>query len=73
MSNYAGNETLRAEVAVLEDAIYMIRKQLSSMERRLDKADTLTERLARQSVCRTNALLLEAYREALALDACFKD
>ncbi|HGV5114868.1 TPA: hypothetical protein ACNHEA_005668, partial [Klebsiella pneumoniae] len=36
-------------------------------------AENLTERLARQTICRINALYLEAYRQALELDASFKD
>ncbi|MEC4779691.1 hypothetical protein IEKLDGGM_21665, partial [Escherichia coli] len=36
-------------------------------------ADTLPERLVRQTLFRANRLLMEAYTEILELEACFKD
>ncbi|EJW6187399.1 TPA: hypothetical protein ACNGZS_004447, partial [Escherichia coli] len=44
------------------------------MEQRYSfNADTLPERLVRQTLFRANRLLMEAYTEILELDACFKD
>lgn len=74
MTNYAGHEELRAEVAALANGMCDLRTRLNGLESRLRyDADSLTERLVRQTVCRINALYLEAYREVLALDATFKD
>ncbi|PIJ50006.1 hypothetical protein BL250_08725 [Erwinia sp. OLTSP20] len=74
MTNYAGHETLREDVAALANSMCDLRTELNRLESlyRYD-ADLLTERLARQTICRINALYLAAYREALELDACFKD
>ena len=44
------------------------------MERRYRfDSDVLTERLARQTLFRINALFMAAYNEMLELDTCFKD
>lgn len=72
--NYSGHETLRTDVAALANSMCDLRTELNRLESqyRYD-ADSLPERLARQTICRINALLLKAYREALELDASFKD
>lgn len=68
--NYAGHEKLRAEVAEVCD----LRTTMNEMEQRYSfNADTLPERLVRQTLFRANRLLMEAYTEILELDACFKD
>jgi hypothetical protein len=72
--NYAGSETLRADVAALANAMCDLRTTLNALEsRHRYDADSLTERLARQTLYRINALYSEAFREVLSLDACFKD
>ncbi|MEB58106.1 hypothetical protein EDY93_23960 [Salmonella enterica] len=79
--NYAGHEKLRAEVAevannlgVDTNAMCDLRTTMNDMEQRYSfNADTLPERLVRQTLFRANRLLLEAYTEILELDACFKD
>lgn len=74
MTNYAGHEELRAEVAALANEMCDLRTRLNGLESSLRyDAESLTERLVRQTVCRINTLYLEAYREVLALDATFKD
>jgi len=74
MTNYAGLEPLRADVAALASDMCDLRQKLNQLEIRWRyDAEPLAERLARQTFCRINALFLEAYREALALDASFKD
>ncbi|QKJ89340.1 hypothetical protein PMPD1_4442 (plasmid) [Paramixta manurensis] len=72
--NYSGHETLRADVAALANGMCDLRTELNRLESqyRYD-AESLTERLARQTFCRINALFVEAYRQVLALDDCFKD
>lgn len=74
MTNYAGNEALRADVAALANSMCDLRATLNALESRYRyNAENLTERLARQTICRINALYLEAYRQALELDVSFKD
>jgi hypothetical protein len=76
MTNYAGNEALRADVAALANSMCDLRATLNALESRYRyryDAENLTERLARQTICRINTLYLEAYRQALELDASFKD
>ncbi|HFS8113169.1 TPA: hypothetical protein ACH2I9_004539 [Enterobacter asburiae] len=74
MTNYAGNEALRADVAALANSMCDLRATLNTLESRYRyDAENLTERLTRQTICRINALYLEAYRQALELDASFKD
>jgi hypothetical protein len=74
MTNYAGNEVLRADVAALANSMCDLRATLNALESRYHyDAENLTERLARQTICRINVLYLEAYRQALELDASFKD
>lgn len=74
MTNYAGNEALRADVAALANSMCDLRATLNALESRYRyDAENLTERLARQTICRINALYPEAYRQALELDASFKD
>ncbi|WP_158780494.1 hypothetical protein [Pantoea sp. BAV 3049] len=72
--NYAGFEALRADVAALANSMCDLRTELNRLESqyRYD-ADPLSERLARQTLCRINALYLAAYREVLDLDAAFRD
>ncbi|HHU7640034.1 TPA: hypothetical protein ACUKPM_004427 [Escherichia coli] len=65
--NYAGHEKLRAEVAEVANAMCDLRTTMNEM------ADTLPERLVRQTLFRANRLLMEAYTEILELEACFKD
>lgn len=72
--NYAGHEQLRAEVAALANNMSDLRDALNNMEHRYRfDSDVLTERLARQTLFRINALFMVAYNEILELDACFKD
>ena len=72
--NYAGHEKLRAEVAEVANAMCDLRTTMNGMERRYSfNADTLSERLVRQTLFRANRLLMEAYTEILELDSCFKD
>lgn len=72
--NYAGYEELRADVAALSNEMCDLRTRLNGLESgwRQDSG-SLPERLARLTVCRINALFLEAYKEALALDTAFQD
>jgi len=74
MTNYAGLEPLREDVAALANDIYELLSKLKALELQkcLDE-ETLAERLARNAFYRIRELYMEAYREALALDACFKD
>lgn len=74
MTNYAGHEELRADVAALANDMCDLGARLNGLESgwRWD-SDSLPERLARQTVCRINALFLEAYKEVLMLDATFED
>ena len=72
--NYPGLGALRADVAALSNAmcdVGMLRNRLGA-QYRPDTA-TLAERLTAQTLRRINALLLEAYREALVLDETFQD
>ncbi|VYU33453.1 Uncharacterised protein [Metakosakonia massiliensis] len=64
--NYPGLEALRADVAALSNAMCDVRMLLNRLDvqYRPDTA-SLAERLAAQTLQRINALLLEAYREAL--------
>ncbi len=51
-----------------------LRTTMNDMEQRVRfNADTLLERLVRQTLFRANRLLMEAYTEILELDSCFKD
>lgn len=72
--NYAGSETLRAEVAALANQMCDLRSIMNDLERqyRFD-SDVLAERLTRQTLARINTLFMTAYQEILELDACFKD
>ncbi|MBB6773356.1 hypothetical protein, partial [Escherichia coli] len=59
--NYAGHEKLRAEVAEVANAMCDLRTTMNEMERRYSfNADTLPERLVRQTLFRANRLLMEA-------------
>ncbi|EJZ8910221.1 hypothetical protein OIX38_004341 [Salmonella enterica] len=72
--NYAGHEKLRADVAELANSMSDLRDALNDMEHRYRfDSDVLTERQARQTIFRTNALFMAAYNEILELDTCFKD
>ncbi|WP_300002439.1 hypothetical protein [uncultured Cedecea sp.] len=72
--NYEGSEALRAEVAALANQMCDLRSIMNDMERRYRfDSDLLAERLARQTLARTNTLFMAAYQEILELDACFKD
>ncbi|OJB86349.1 hypothetical protein A9Q61_17945 [Yersinia ruckeri] len=72
--NYDGHEQLRADVAALANSMCELRDTLNAFESRYRyDADDLTERLARQTICRINARFLETYREILELDASFND
>lgn len=62
--NYAGHEKLRAEVAEVANAMCDLRTTMNEMERRYSfNADTLPERLVRQTLFRANRLLMEAYTD----------
>ena len=68
--NYAGHEKLRAEVAEVANAMCDLRTTMNEMEQRYSfNADTLPERLVRQTLFRANRLLMEAYTEILELGA----
>ncbi|EAU2708077.1 hypothetical protein OE847_003686 [Salmonella enterica] len=71
--NYAGHEKLRADVAELANNMSDLRDALNNMDRYRFDSGVLTERLARQTLFRINALFMAAYNEILELDACFKD
>lgn len=71
--NYAGLEKLRAEVAALANTMCDVRTTLNTLDNYNYETDSLAERLAGQSLRRINALYLEAYKEVLVLDECFKD
>ena len=72
--NYAGHEKLRADVAEVANTMCDLRARLNDMEHRCRfDSDVLVERLARQTLYRTNRLFMEAYTEILELDSCFKD
>ncbi|EBW6041412.1 TPA: hypothetical protein H2R31_005036 [Salmonella enterica] len=72
--NYAGHETLRAEVALLASSMCDLRITLKVPEDRYHwQRHGLAERLAGQSLRRINTLLDEAFNESLMLSECFKD
>ncbi|EHL9563668.1 hypothetical protein KCC73_004578 [Salmonella enterica subsp. enterica serovar Altona] len=71
--NYAGHEKLRADVAELANNMSDLRDALNNMDCYRFDSGVLTERLARQTLFRINALFMAAYNEILELDACFKD
>ncbi|EED9464886.1 hypothetical protein AA481_004988 [Salmonella enterica subsp. enterica] len=71
--NYAGHEKLRADVVELANNMSDLRDALNNMDRYRFDSGVLTERLARQTLFRINALFMAAYNEILELDACFKD
>lgn len=72
--NYAGLEKLRANIAALSNDMCDIRTQLNHLESEYNyDANTLSERLAGQTLRRINMLFLEAYREVLVLDETFQD
>lgn len=74
MTNYAGLEPLREDVATLANDIYELISRLKTLEpQKCQDEETLAELLVRNAFCRIRELYMEAYREALALDACFKD
>lgn len=74
MTNYTGHEQLRADVAALANNMCDLRMTLNALESRYRfDSEVLTDRLVRQTLCRINTLFPEAYREALELDASFKD
>lgn len=74
MTNYAGLEPLRTDVATLANEMSDLFMMLNELEHRCGYGSgSLAERLIRQTISRVNALYMEAYREVLALDACFKD
>ncbi|EKG8829748.1 hypothetical protein O5G83_004614 [Escherichia coli] len=72
--NYSGFEDMREQVAELANTMCDLRITMNEMEQRYSfNADTLPERLVRQTLFRANRLLMEAYTEILELDSCFKD
>ncbi|HGF1968396.1 TPA: hypothetical protein ACF9XI_005140 [Escherichia coli] len=71
--NYAGHEKLRAEVTEVASAMCDLRTTMNEMEPRYSDADTLPERLVRQTLFRASYLFMKAYNEILELDYCFKD
>jgi len=74
MTNYAGLEPLREDVSRLANDIYELLSRLKVLEsQKHHDAETVAELLVRNAFCRIRELYMEAYREALALDACFKD
>jgi len=74
MTNYAGLEPLREDVAALVNDIYELLSRLKTLESPgHHDAETVAELLARNAICRISDLYMEAYREALVLNACFKD
>ncbi|HBC2946990.1 TPA: hypothetical protein KC497_004937 [Escherichia coli O146] len=73
MTNYSGFEDMREQVAEQANTMCELRTTMNEMEQRYSDADTLPERLVRQTLFRANRLLMEAYTEILELDSCFKD
>ncbi len=74
MMNYSGFEDMREQVAELANTMCDLRTTMNEMEQRYSfNADTLPERLVRQTLFRANRLLMEVYTEILELDSCFKD
>ncbi|HCB9759198.1 TPA: hypothetical protein M2Q73_004557 [Escherichia coli] len=71
--NYAGHEKLRADVAEVANTMCDLRTTMNEMEQRYSDADTLPERLVRQTLFRASYLFMKAYNEILELDYCFKD
>ncbi|EPA3166664.1 hypothetical protein ACQ26G_003818 [Yersinia enterocolitica] len=72
--NYIGCEALRADVAALANTMCDLRARLNGLEVKYSyQEEVLAVRLAGQTLRRINALYLEAYREVLVLDECFKD
>ncbi|MCM5287386.1 hypothetical protein MMS97_33620, partial [Escherichia coli] len=65
--NYAGHEKLRAEVAEVANAMCDLRTTMNEMEQRYSDADTLPERLVRQTLFRASHLFMKAYNEILEL------
>lgn len=74
MMNYAGLEPLREDVATLANDMYELLSRLEALESKKNHdAKTVAELLVRNAFCRIRSLYMEAYREALALDASFND
>ncbi|OFC63614.1 hypothetical protein [Candidatus Erwinia dacicola] len=72
--NYAGIESLRSDVAELVNMMDELWVRMNALGSHNYRDDTpAAELMARQAVTRINALFLNAYREMLALNACFKD
>lgn len=71
--NYDGLEKLRADVAVLANSMSDVLTTLNKLAPYHYETDSLAERLAGQTLRRINVLYLEAYKEVLVLDECFKD
>lgn len=72
--NYIGCEALRADVAALANTMCDLRARLNGLEVKYSyQEEALAVRLVGQTLRRINALYLEAYREVLVLDECFKD
>lgn len=72
--NYARHEKLRVEAAEVANAMCDLRTTMSEMKRRYSfNADTLPERLVRQTLFCANRLLMEAYTEILELDSRSKN
>lgn len=65
---------LRKDVAALANSMCDLRATLNRLESCYSyQAPLLMERLAGQTLRRINAGFLEAYKEILVLDECFKD
>ncbi|EFN7977279.1 hypothetical protein ED769_23635 [Escherichia coli] len=73
MTNYSGFEDMREQVAELANTMCDLRTTMNEMEQRYSDADTLPERLVRQTLFRASYLFMKAYTEILELDVCFKD
>ncbi|MFV8762063.1 hypothetical protein ACNSO7_27155 [Yersinia enterocolitica] len=72
--NYVGYEALRADVAALANTMCDLRATLNELEAKYSyQEEVLAVRLVGQTLRRINVLYLEAYREVLVLDECFKD
>lgn len=74
MKSSAGFNLLLVEVIALKRDMRELRRTLNWLISRYpNDSCPLAESLIRQSLCRINALYLEAYKEVLALDDCFRD
>ncbi|EPM9184354.1 hypothetical protein ACTSOE_005243, partial [Escherichia coli] len=58
MTNYSGFEDMREQVAELANTMCDLRTTMNEMEQRYSDADTLPERLVRQTLFRASYLFM---------------